>query len=70
MAKPLPHKYTNREENGAEIPYVAGYLGNMEGAEPEVFQHEELSVAALVSRIRDEAILWNMAGAKIPFDPG
>jgi hypothetical protein len=35
-----------------------------------VFQHEELSVSALVSRIRDEAILWNMAGAKIPFDPG
>jgi hypothetical protein len=35
-----------------------------------IFQHEELSVAALVARIRDEAILWNMAGAKIPFDPG
>jgi hypothetical protein len=35
-----------------------------------IFQHEELSVAGLVTRIRDEAILWNMAGAKIPFDPG
>jgi hypothetical protein len=35
-----------------------------------IFQHEELSVAALVARIRDEAILWNMAGAQIPFDPG
>jgi hypothetical protein len=32
-----------------------------------IFQHEELSVAA---RIRDEAILWIMAGVKIPFDPG
>jgi hypothetical protein len=35
-----------------------------------IFQHEMLSAAALVARIRDEAILWNMAGAIIPFDPG
>jgi hypothetical protein len=35
-----------------------------------IFQHEELSVEALVVRIRDEAALWNMAGANIPFDPG
>ena len=35
-----------------------------------VFQKEELSVEALVSRIHDEAILWNLAGASIPFDPG
>ncbi|XP_071681789.1 uncharacterized protein [Lolium perenne] len=35
-----------------------------------IFQKEELSVEALIVRIRDEAALWNMAGAKIPFDPG
>jgi hypothetical protein len=35
-----------------------------------IFQHEMLSTTALVARIRDEAILWNMAGAIIPFDPG
>ena len=35
-----------------------------------VFQQKELSVDLLVTRIRDEAILWNVAGAVIPFDPG
>jgi hypothetical protein len=35
-----------------------------------IFQKEELSVAALVCRIHDEASLWNLAGASIPFDPG
>jgi hypothetical protein len=34
-----------------------------------IFQHEMLSTTALVARIQDEAILWNMAGAIIPFDP-
>ena len=35
-----------------------------------IFQREELSVAALVAKVRDEAMLWNVAGASIPFDPG
>jgi hypothetical protein len=35
-----------------------------------VFQKEEISVAALVSRIREEAKLWEMTGAYFPFDPG
>jgi hypothetical protein len=35
-----------------------------------IFQKEELSVVALVRRIRDEASLWRMAGASFPFDPG
>ena len=35
-----------------------------------VFQRKELSVDLLVRRIRDEAVLWNVAGAVIPFDPG
>ena len=35
-----------------------------------IFQREELSVDLLVRRIRDEAVLWNVAGAVIPFDPG
>jgi hypothetical protein len=34
-----------------------------------IFQQEELSIQGLL-RIRDEAALWNMAGASIPFDPG
>jgi hypothetical protein len=33
------------------------------------FKKEELSVAALVIRIQDEAILSNMVGASILFDP-
>jgi hypothetical protein len=35
-----------------------------------VFQHEELSIVALVRRIRDEASCWKLAGASFPFDPG
>jgi hypothetical protein len=35
-----------------------------------IFQQEELSIQGLLVRIRDEATLWNMAGASIPFDPG
>jgi hypothetical protein len=35
-----------------------------------VFKKEELSVADLVRRIRDEATLWKLAGASFPFDPG
>jgi mannosylglycoprotein endo-beta-mannosidase len=35
-----------------------------------IFQHEELSVVALVRRIRDEATIWKLAGASFPFDPG
>ena len=38
--------------------------------ERRIFQKEEMSVQGLVSRIHEEATLWNMAGAKIPFDPG
>jgi hypothetical protein len=34
-----------------------------------VFQHEELSIVALVRRIRDEASCWKLAGASFPFDP-
>jgi hypothetical protein len=34
-----------------------------------IFQHEELSVVALVRRIRDEATIRNLAGASFPFDP-
>jgi hypothetical protein len=35
-----------------------------------IFQKEEFSVKALIVPIRDEAALWNMARAKISFDPG
>jgi mannosylglycoprotein endo-beta-mannosidase len=35
-----------------------------------IFENKELSVEALLVRIQDEAALWNMAGATIPFDPG
>ena len=35
-----------------------------------IFDKEEMSIVSLVNRIRDEARLWNMAGAQIPFDPG
>ena len=35
-----------------------------------IFQKVELSAQALMSRIREEATLWNVAGATIPFDPG
>ena len=35
-----------------------------------VFEHRELYVEAMVARIIDEALLWNLAGASIPFDPG
>ena len=35
-----------------------------------IFHQEELSVEHLVGRIRDEAVIWNLAGASIPFDSG
>lgn len=35
-----------------------------------IFKKEELPVEALLSKIREEISLWNLAGANIPFDPG
>ncbi|KAE8813420.1 hypothetical protein D1007_09424 [Hordeum vulgare] len=35
-----------------------------------IFQKECMSQNAFITKIKDEIILWNMAGAGIPFDPG
>ena len=35
-----------------------------------VFQQREMTTAQLIRIVREEINLWNLAGAKIPFDPG
>lgn len=35
-----------------------------------VFRHQELTTGHFIRIVREEINLWNMAGAKIPFDPG
>ncbi|KAE8798087.1 hypothetical protein D1007_26701 [Hordeum vulgare] len=35
-----------------------------------IFQKECMSQSAFITKIKEEIILWNMAGAGIPFDPG
>jgi hypothetical protein len=60
-------------ENDRKVAHSLIMLGSREiwkERNRRIFQHEGLSVVALVRRIRDEATLWKLAGASFPFDPG
>jgi hypothetical protein len=61
---------TENTRKGAQSITMLGCWEIWRERNRRIFQNEELSVVALVRRIRDETTLWKLAGASFPFDPG